>query len=248
MKIGKQDASVNFAASETSWAFLNAGIAPASNVPMPAFPFPSLGFTLLGELLPNVRYAAGVFGSDFDGNAITDSGLFEGEVFSVAQVAVDSRVADLDGTYTLGAWYRNTPPPGNYTGPPIEGAYGLYLLIEQRLLSERPGGDEGLSGFFQISWTPPDQSNFDLWVGGGLVYQGLLPGRSQDRAGIAALRANPSPAYERLGFTREVVIECFYEWQVTQWLHFRPDFQYFSHSAGTPNSVAALGLRTVIDF
>jgi len=250
MKIGKQDASVNFSASEASGAFLNAGILPAANVPMPAFPFPSLGLTLLGDLPSNVRWAAGVFGSEFDGNALTDSGLFKGKVFAVGQVVANTRVADLDGSYTLGAWYRNTPPPGNYTGPPIEGAYGLYLLIEQRLLSERPGGEggEGLSGFFQISWTPPDQSNFDLWVGGGLVYQGLLPGRSQDRAGIAALRAGPSPAYERLGFTREVVIECFYEWHVTPWLRFRPDFQYFSHSAGTPNSVAALGLRTVIDF
>ena len=250
MKVGKQDASMDFAVSDAAGAFLNAGIEPAANVPMPAFPFPSLGLTLLGDLSPEARWAGGIFGSDFDGNALTDSGLFKGKVFAIGQLAFDGQIGNVGGTTTLGAWYRHTPPPGNYAGPPTNGAYGIYLLIEQRLISERPGGggDEGLSGFFQISWTPADQSNFDLWVGGGLVYRGLLPGRGQDVAGIAALRAGPSPAYERLGFSREVVIECFYEWHVTPWLSFRPDFQYFSRSAGTPNSVAALGLRTVIDF
>jgi porin len=250
IKIGKQDASADFSASNVSGAFLNAGISPAANVPLPAFPDPSLGLVLLGKVTPHIGFATGVFGSEFDGNAMTDSGLFRGHVFGIAQVRLATQLAAMPGATTFGAWHRNAPPPTNYAGPKEDGAYGLYLLIDQTLFRERPGSGypEGLSAFFQISWTPPDRSNFDLWVGGGLVYQGIIPGRPRDRFGIAAVRAGPSPTYARQGFSREVVVECFYEWRVTRWLRFRPDVQYFSRPAGTPNDALAVGLRTMIDF
>lgn len=250
IKVGKQDASADFSASDVSGAFLNAGISPAANVPLPAFPDPSLGLALLGKVTPQLSVASGVFGSEFDGNAMTDSGLFRGRVFGIAQVRLATQLAAMPGTTTVGAWHRNAPPPTNYEGSKKDGAYGVYLLIDQTLFLERPGTKhrDGLSAFFQISWTPPDRSNFDLWVGGGLVYQGLIPGQPRDRLGVAVIRAGPSPTHARRGFSREVVVECFYEWRVTNWLRFRPDVQYFSRPAGTPNDALAVGLRTMIDF
>ncbi|MCH2171358.1 carbohydrate porin [Myxococcota bacterium] len=250
LKFGKQDANTDFATSPASGAFLNAGISPPGIVPVPSYPDPSLGFALFATVEEGLKLSAGVFGNRFEGQSVTDSGLFSGDLFAVAEVSYGVEFNRYRAEYKMGAWYRSEPPPWNYRGPAIEGDYGTYLIVDQPLLPEGTNvkGWQGLSAFFQMAWAPADRNNFDVWLGGGFVYTGLLPGRQQDRTGIAVVYSHSSAPYRRAGYTREIVVEWFYDCVVTDWLIIKPDFQYFSSPRGTPNDATVLGLRTIFVF
>jgi carbohydrate-selective porin OprB len=47
--------------------------------------------------------------------------------------------------------------------------------------------DQGMDLYFQLSWAPPERNDVALWVGGGLMYTGPIPGRPVDLAGFTTI-------------------------------------------------------------
>ena len=86
-------------------------------------------------------------------------------------------------------------------------------------------------------------------MNGGLVYQGLIPGRDRDVATFGLIYGGFSDDLEQhqedaqVGVQRyELVLELNYNIEVTRWLHFMPDIQYVINPGGTGDISDALVL------
>jgi anaerobic ribonucleoside-triphosphate reductase len=67
------------------------------------------------------------------------------------------------------------------------GDWGVYAVAEQQLWRPKGGAwDDGISLFGRISASPSDRSPIDLYVDGGIVFAGLVPGRPDDKFGASA--------------------------------------------------------------
>ncbi len=69
----------------------------------------------------------------------------------------------------------------------VNGNHGVYLGAEQMLRreSEDEKDEQGLGVFVQYAWASEDRSVVPNYLGGGLVYKGLLCTRDDDVTGIA---------------------------------------------------------------
>jgi porin len=87
------------------------------------------------------------------------------------------------------------------------------------------------------------------YIGTGLVKQGLLPNRPDDRLGMAVARAGIGPARQPLGLHKaETTFEASYQYKVHDTLALQPDVQYVHHPSGVAHGRDALvlGLRIVV--
>ena len=130
----------------------------------------------------------------------------------------------------------------------LGGDGGLYALVEGRLLS-KPDAEAGLSGWLRVGVANGDINPVDTYVGGGLVYTGLIKGRDSDEVGVAVARAGfGGPA--RLAAARagvrlasaETDFEVTYRYAFRDWLTIQPDVQYVIH----PGADRSVGNAVVI--
>lgn len=166
----------------------------------------------------------------------------------------------LPGTYKLGGFWMN----GDYAdlsstdNATVSGNAMLWLLADQRLTRPEPGSERGLSGFGAWVVSLEDKANFlDQQLSLGLVYQGLIPGRDQDSAGLLftrgwvtdaqhqARRASDLPTQHA-----ETLLELNYKIVLGRGITLQPDVQYIIHPAGTGEIKDALliGAQVTIDF
>jgi porin len=285
----------NFMNNAFSWpSFLSANL-PASG---PAFPLPAPGVRLRVQPRNDIQFQAAVFSgdpSDRDGSnqpAPLPTGTlfsFRGGAFFIAEASYlpnqggDSR--GLPGAYRIGAWYHTSSNFADQrydntglslanpqsTGIPAEhaGDSGVYGVIDQTLYRVPGTDDQGLSAFARAGGTPNDRNLINLYADGGLVYQGLISGRPNDKIGAAA-------AYARVGNnargldadtgmfgnfyypvrSSEAMIELMYQAQLRPWLTVQPDLQYIVNpGGGVLNSDGTLrknawviGVRSLINF
>ncbi|HTL15914.1 MAG TPA: carbohydrate porin [Patescibacteria group bacterium] len=194
----------------------------------------------------------------------------------------------LQGGYKLGAFYHTgsfvdvydgvtgaffaaagfpTPPPRDRSGD-----YGMYLLAEQQLFSEKGNTDpskQGLLAFFRFGAAPGDRNLAQLGIDGGLVYKGLIPSRDWDTLAFGASYLEMSDSIRRaqsdvnatslaLGgpivFSHlvdyETVIEVSYKAQITAWWTLQPSLQRVFHpggSAAIPDATVLI-LQTTLRF
>ncbi|WP_293898872.1 carbohydrate porin [Phenylobacterium sp.] len=90
------------------------------------------------------------------------------------------------------------------------------------------------------------------YLGGGVVWTGLLTGRGQDQFGIAVAHAViGAEARRRLDLPRaETTWEVTYSYRLNDTIHLQPDVQYIVHPALAPHlpDALAVGLRVVADL
>jgi porin len=252
-RIGKSDANDGFVDSDLAELFLSGSFAPASNVPMPTYPEPAFGVAVFADPTPRLTLAAAAYGADLAVEQSGGAGLFRGRVFAITEMTFHVRPLGLTGHYNAGAWLRSadTPdprdPPGGRTRPRN---YGAYALLEQRLTAPDPArADRGLGAWLQLSWAPPDRNPDPLWIGGGLVYTGLVPGREDDDLGLGVSGTKlvdapgdpDSPPWE-------IVLECFYALQIAPWLSLQPDLQIVVNPAGGGRDAIVVGAQLSIDL
>lgn len=195
--------------------------------------------------------------------AATEIGVYLGGD-SPARTAVVDRTVDVEapGKLALGAWTYTTPLPTwtsiNAPGgvERDEGSMGLYALAEGRLVREPGTEEQGLSAFGRVGWANDRQNRFSQYLGAGVVYTGLVPGRGADRVGLAVATAINGDAYEaaqrRAGrpvTDAEVSVEATYAAPVTSWLTLIGDLQYVVNPNTDPTIPDALvgGLRVVVE-
>jgi porin len=96
----------------------------------------------------------------------------------------------------------------------------------------------------------PEYASLPWFLGGGLVYEGLLPGRPRDLFGVAftwgQYSAEAADAEERRGIkvhaSREAVLESDYRVVINRWAYVAPFLQCIINPSGTGQLSDALVL------
>ncbi|MCG6941850.1 MAG: carbohydrate porin [Thiohalocapsa sp.] len=166
----------------------------------------------------------------------------------------------LPGIYKLGGYWMN----GDYRnisqtdGSTVQGNAMLWLLADQMLYREAPGGDEGLWGFGAWINSREDRVNLlDDQLSLGLVYRGLLPSRPRDSLGFAFTRGWVSNEQNVARLAQglptqhaESVYELNYKFVLGRGITFEPDVQYIQDPAATGeiNDAWAVGAQITLDL
>ena len=289
------DTAFTFMNSSFGWMAWLANDLPAGG---PAYPLPAPGARIRVKPVDDVYFQAAVFSGDPSGGDGSNQGgdlptgtvfSFRGGAFLMAEIGYTPNqkkgAAGLPGAYKIGAWYHTSSRFGDQrfddtglsladpmsTGIPLDhsGNWGIYGVVDQMLYRVPGTDDQGLSAFVRIGGSPNDRNLISFYADGGLVYKGLIPGRPDDKIGIAA-------AYARIGdnargldqdtafFTEspypvrssEAMIELTYAAKLAPWWTLQPDLQYIIRpSGGVLNDDGSLrqnawvfGLRTNLNF
>lgn len=176
-----------------------------------------------------------------------------------ALIAVEADYLDDRGTkLALGFWHFTARFDDvlatDSAGDPVQrsGNQGVYVLAERVLYREPESPEQGLAVFGRFGIADDDVNQFDRYLGVGGVYTGLVPGRDEDRLGLAVAIADNGDPFEeaqRLAGesvdSREINVELTYRLQVTPWLALQPDIQYVADpgAAGGLGDAWVFGLR-----
>jgi len=137
------------------------------------------------------------------------------------------------------------------------GQEGFYLVFEQ-MFYRNPGRDTGLNGFVTFVLSPDeDKSPIPYYLNGGLIYEGLIPCRPNDKTALGFYSAwfsgrqrSAQKAAGQSSQTNETNIEVNHQIQITPYLYLRPNLQYVIKPNGL-NRIAnalVLGVETGITF
>ena len=117
---------------------------------------------------------------------------------------------------------------------------------------------QGLRWLGFVNFAPQNNNSLPFFFYTGLVYEGLIPTRDHDQAGIAFALGNYS--YDRILAEREEgkqivptyegVIECEYRVQVNKWSFVQPFLQYVIRPGGTGQvaNATVLGVHFGVTF
>jgi porin len=172
-------------------------------------------------------------------------------VLSVIQVTYLNRPrTGLPGFYAVGGMYDSSRFSRVGDGGTETGNAGAYAMFQQMIY--RDGGPEsqkGLTLWGAVTVAPrPSVSPLPLFGGGGLSYQGPIPGREQDVASFGVIYG----AFSRdlPGTTGETLIEANYQFALTGGLSIMPDVQYVIRPGGVRSvgNAFVLGAQVTISF
>lgn len=115
----------------------------------------------------------------------------------------------------------------------------------------------GLNAWYRLGYCPQSYNPLSVYTDGGLVYTGLIPGRKEDKTGIAFCYEQVSSGYMNLGNAQgipgpsfEAVVELTHSIRLAPAIALQPDIQYVLHPGGSRQYGNALvaGFRAVVDF
>ncbi len=146
----------------------------------------------------------------------------------------------LPGRYTVGFMYFTGKDQKDFvTNKVVQGNYGFYYQLEQKVY--RPGINplRGLVLFFVMEAFPQNYNKIPIFFDGGIIYRGLVGSRPRDFISLGfaygkfgdryaqaqQLMGQPKPTFEG-------VLEINYRWHITNWYFFQPDIQYIIHPNG----------------
>jgi len=163
----------------------------------------------------------------------------------------------------LGAWLFTRRYPDlvllDSAGNPVKhsGTQGVYAFAEGTLYQEAPGSPQGLQSFVRVGFSDKDVNSIATYLDGGLVYTGLLPGRSADEFGVAISTLIFADKFKQQQQARgiptddpETLLEVTYKAFVMPGFYLQPDFQYVFNPvlrAGATDTLS-VGLRFGINL
>ena len=246
VKVGRQDANENFAFADLGGDFINSSFVTLANIPLPTWPWQTLGISSLYQPTSQLRLGGGVYDHGTDHGQWWMTAANRG-VFVIGQADYQPFADDEDAGLTLiccGGWITTSNTEAVDTGSVFDDNYGLFTTLDQMLWTESGDNEQGLGTFLQCSWPPSDRNQVDLNYGAGLVYRGLLPRRDSDTLGTGLSVIEFSPALRELnGQTSETALELFYKARVRSWLTMQPDLQYIDRPNGNGRDALVAGFR-----
>jgi len=149
------------------------------------------------------------------------------------------------GKFSLGLWTYTTDfeqlegPANADRGATIGG----YVLLQQSVVREADDPREGMSVFARAGGAEQRGHLVDVFLGGGLTYDGVFELDGRDHLGLGVAAARPTA-----GRPWEVAVELTYRVPVLGWLSVQPDVQFVSKPAADPRADDALimGLRALV--
>jgi porin len=170
----------------------------------------------------------------------------------------------LPGHYKLGVFYDTADVKRQGETGTVSGRYGIYLLADQMILRDGPGG-RGLSVFGQFTANPQASAQITRWVAAGLVKTGTFAGRDADTVALGLVHAQVNPRLREVAALSnledggdaslpagESVVELSYGVQPRRWLGVRADVQYVvqpgAFSYRSTRNALAIGTQLKITF
>jgi len=258
IRIGRLSTGDDFLTSPLYVLFVNSDFdanpfSPLLNTPYFAYPDATWGARVRGRPVRPLYLAAGVYNANSDITRNSAHGVdmtFDGPgvllTFEAGYEPAHHIKGMLPGHYKVGGYYDTSryrrfgaPPDSDLPSDAEHGNGGYYFLADQMVFREQ--GTQGLWPFLTVVVAPNQAINtMPLFLGGGLTYQGLLPGRDADVAllGLAyggfsrdLRRSQAGSPTGQQDF--EMVLEWAYIIQITPWLNVQPDFQFILKPGGT---------------
>lgn len=277
LSYGRLTATADFLTSPFYCAFVNNGIcgqppAPFFNMPGGITAYPQGTWGAVADLkLPKETYVKfGLYDGDPNvGDDVSQHGanfsFGRNGVLMLAELGWKPKEGffGLPGRYSLGGYYHSDHEPdvardvlnGNrfLTGLPAlehDSQEGYYLLFEQMLHRHAGRPETGLNAFITFVASPNEtKSVIPYFLNGGLVYQGLIPSRPNDKLALGGYYASYSSdlrnAQREAGLApqhAETDLELNYQVQVTPFFYVRPNIQYVIQPNGQTNIENALVL------
>jgi len=252
IKVGKQEANADFAGLEFGGEFINSSAGFSPTIPLPSYPDQDLGVALGIAPVSWFSVNLGAYNGDPDGSRSLKGAFLDlaGPMIMVEPAFHYGLLGGRHGHIRVGGWFNGTDvdsPDENDPDPETHGeAYGWYLTWEDEIWRERPEDGEdaqGIALFGQYGWAPPDRSAAEHYIGGGIRWEGMIPRRDEDIAGLGVFHVRFSDE-ANLEKDSETIVEAFYVVRLFGCLFLEPDLQYIINPGGTTNPDAlAVGLR-----
>jgi len=182
--------------------------------------------------------------------------------------APEKGIGGLPAHLTIGGYYDNSSTPdlgAALDGPEtlMSGRWGLYVLADQMIYRDSPGGDRGLTVFAGFTYADPSTALLQYFWEVGLVKLGTFAGRDADSIGFALSQglvsnsligaqnqANAGDPGSVDVQSSEMDIELNYRAQIAPWFSLMPNIQYVVRPGGvttTPNALV-IGLQAGLTF
>jgi porin len=244
VRMGPHDPNNEFAFADLGGDFINSSFLTLPNIPMPYWPFQTMGVSSMFQPSAKLRLGGGAFDQGRDIGQWWASTASRG-MFYIAQADYMPFADREDAGLTIlrgGCWYSSSDTFAVDESGVFADNYGFYATVDKTLYLEADSTDQGLGAFFQYSWAPPERNQVDQAIGAGLVYTGLLPGRDKDSCGGGFTTIEFSPELG-LGDLSENAAEVFYKARLTSWMSIIPDLQYIARPSGIYPDALAAGIR-----
>lgn len=200
--------------------------------------------------------------------------------YVLGESGVTPSIAGLPGKFAIGGYYwglENT----SFFGARYDGKYGFYAMAEQVLYREPAASattsdgkttrdktkavvetaaesKQGLRWLGFANYAPKYDNALPFFFYTGLVYEGLIPTRDHDQAGVALAFGNYSyyqilsnrAEGREISQTFEGVVEFEYRAQLNKWSFVQPFLQYVIRPGGTGQvaNATVLGVHFGVTF
>jgi porin len=260
LKIGRLATEDDFLSSPIYGEYVSAAINSVPGSVLESTP----GFTTFPEAqwgavagykpLEQVRAAIGIYSSDdeinqdkehgVDFSLNSDNGIMTiGEVDYLWKLGDSEETPGLPGEVKVGGWYDTGPRPNLRDETDNKGNNGgFYVGLQQMAFREGDADStEGLTPWAVVTYAPKQSINtVPFFLGAGMVYQGLIPTRDDDRAAIGFYWGVLSRDIEDT--SSEKILEVAYTAQLTPWFYVRPDAQFIFQPGGSGETSNAVVL------
>jgi porin len=266
--VGRLTPQSTFATIPVLNQYINGGINPVpghlgiNDATFTAYP-PGVewGVQAIYNITPKFQGAIGVFNTNQNsaagGKGGLDFSLQQGNRGALSVIQINylfnhaPEDTGLPGQYTLGGFYDSNRFISLSSANAAEsGTYSIYAMFQQMVY--RDGGtrsQKGLTVWAETAIAPKSNVNaMPYFAGGGLSYQGPIPGRDNDIASAGVICGTFSRYIPRA--TAETVIEANYQITVKRWLSITPDLQYIIRPRGSSaiGNALVLGTQVAISF
>jgi porin len=164
----------------------------------------------------------------------------------------------LPGHYWFGAYYSPWQYAQFGTTERAGNSYGFYWHADQMIYQESPGSAQGLTIWSAVVLSPQQNiAKLPFEVNGGLVYQGLIPGRDNDETVFGVVYGQFSDDYAaatKAAGGGDPQYELVFEWghrvQLSKFSYLQPNIQYVINPGGAHNipNALVLGAQCSVTF
>ena len=251
--IGQHDLNSVFAVSEVGLFFINSsfGIQPdlSTNFPASIFPLATLGSVISWRIGDRFKMHHAIYDGDpgtenSNPNSLNWSLNKEEGALLINEVQYTTQKDSLQqSSFKFGYW-RHTQDrvvdQVSYTN-----SQGVYFINDHVVYRNKTNGGV-LSAFSQLGFSLNKHNPVQTYFGGGLLYQGISPKRTQDGIGLAIGHTYFSDSYQsnfKKGLKNETALELSYQWITKGRWTFQPNIQYILNPGSNselPNALMGL--------
>lgn len=239
VRLGKQDASRDFALSPYGSDFINNNFGMFPTSPLPNYAANGLGAVLVVQPVSWLFTRAAIFeGSPEVGSLGFDSAFRKGAGFTlVAGAAVVNTVLNAERTTSLSFWRQTRDDfPENYN-------WGFFVQHDVRIFTADAESERGLVATARFSWAMPDRNLITFYGGGGLTWRGISS-READSIGVGfGVLGISEQLLGSPGNGSEIFVEAFYKMRVIEFFSLQPTFQYYRTPGGDGPDAFIAGVR-----